>query len=89
MIGHRTRNVMIGERRTSIRLECSFWSALEEIMERENLTLNSLVTRLDAAREGDKNLSGAVRVFIFGYFYSLAHQRAPSIPLGYESRAYN
>ena len=89
MTGHRTRNVMIGEKRTSIRLEHSFWSALEEIMERENLTLNALVTRLDAAQEGDKNLSGAVRVFIFGYFYSLAHQRAPSIPLGYESRAYN
>ena len=89
MIGHHTRNVMIGERRTSIRLEHSFWSALEEIMERENLTLNTLVTRISSARRGDKNLSGAVRVFIFGYFYSLAHQRAPSIPLGYESRAYN
>jgi predicted DNA-binding ribbon-helix-helix protein len=89
MIGHRTRNVTIGGRRTSIRLEYAFWSALEEIMERENLTLNTLITRIGTAQEGDKNLSGAVRVFIFGYFHALAHQRIPSVPLGYESRTYN
>jgi predicted DNA-binding ribbon-helix-helix protein len=58
-------------------------------MERENLTLNTLVTRIGSAREGDKNLSGAVRVFVFGYFYALARQQAPSVPLGYESRTYN
>lgn len=89
MIGHRTRNVMIGGRRTSIRLEVAFWEALEEIMKREELTLNMLVARIGVARKSDKNLSGAVRVFIFGYFYSLAHQRVPSLPLGYESRTYN
>ena len=89
MAGHRTRNVMIGGRRTSIRLEAAFWSALEEILERELLTLNTIITRIHDARRSEKNLSGAVRIFILGYFYSLAHQRTPSIPHGHESRTYN
>ncbi|MGL4968187.1 MAG: ribbon-helix-helix domain-containing protein [Inquilinus sp.] len=89
MVGHRTRNVMIGGRRTSIRLEVAFWEALEEILEREELTLNTLVSRIDTTRKSNKNLSGAIRVFIFGYFYSLAHHRVPSVPLEYESRVCN
>lgn len=89
MAGHRTRNVMIGGRRTSIRLEAAFWTAFEEIMERESLTLNTLITRIYGARHSERNLSGAVRIFILGYFYSLAYQRLPSIPLEHESRTYN
>lgn len=89
MAEHRTRNVMIGGRRTSIRLEVAFWTAFEEIMERESLTLNTLIARIHGARRSEKNLSGAVRIFILWYFYSLAHQRLSSIPLEHESRTYN
>jgi predicted DNA-binding ribbon-helix-helix protein len=81
--------VLIGGRRTGIRLKAAFWSAFEEIMERESLTLNTLITRIHGAQRSEKNLSGAVRIFILGYFYSLAHQRLPSIPLEHESRTYN
>lgn len=89
MIEHLTRNVIIGGKRTSIRLERAFRPALEEIVEREYITLNTLVTRISFVRIGNNNLSGAVLIFIFSYFHSPAHQIVLLISLGYESRAYN
>lgn len=88
MIGHRTRNVMIAGRRTSIRLEVDFWSALEVILQREELSLHTLINQIYGARFDCKNLSGAVRVFILGYFFALAERRVPTIPLGDELRTY-
>ena len=76
----RTRNIFVGGRRTSIRLEAVFWSAIEEIMAREDITLHALVTRIAFARGGGKNLSSSVRVFIQSYFFELAHQRALLLP---------
>ncbi|WP_373683777.1 ribbon-helix-helix domain-containing protein [Mycobacterium sp. KBS0706] len=75
---------MVGRRRTSIRLETTFWLGLEEILEREDITLRALVTRIDAAQRGGNNLSSAVRVFILSYFFELTHRRAPHVPPGYE-----
>ena len=84
MDGFHTRNIFVGGRRTSIRMEAAFWSAIEEIMEREDITLHALVTRIDSARGGGKNLSSSVRVFIQSYFFELAHQRTLLLPPGFE-----
>ena len=84
MDGFRTRNIFVGGRRTSIRMEAVFWSAIEEIMAREDITLHALVTRIASARGGGKNLSSSVRVFIQSYFFELAHQRALLLPPGFE-----
>jgi len=89
MVEAHTRNVMIGVRRTSIRLETPFWSALGEIIERENITLNALVSLIDAENRDHNNLSSAVRVFIHSYFFALARQQVLAFPPGHECRAIN
>jgi predicted DNA-binding ribbon-helix-helix protein len=78
-----TRNVTIGGSRTSIRLERQFWSGLEEIVTREGIPVNALVSRIRASQRGAGSLSSAVRVFIQAYFFALAHNRRPTIPKGY------
>jgi predicted DNA-binding ribbon-helix-helix protein len=80
---------MVGGRRTSIRLEAAFWSALGEIIEREDITLNALVSRIDAENRDHNNLSSAVRVFIHSYFFALARQRILAFLPGDECRAIN
>ncbi|MBK3735695.1 hypothetical protein GAY29_21855 [Azospirillum brasilense] len=61
---------MVAGRRTSMRLEPAFWDALEEIAEREGLTVSALCTRLAERVEAlDTNsLSSAVRVYVMEYF---------------------
>jgi predicted DNA-binding ribbon-helix-helix protein len=78
-----TRNVTIGGNRTSIRLEQQFWSGLEEIVTREGIPVNALVSRIRASQRSDGSLSSAVRVFIQAYFFALAHDRRPVVPKGY------
>lgn len=79
----RTRNVTIGGSRTSIRLEQQFWVGLEEIVTREGIPVNTLVTRIRASQRDDGSLSSAVRVFVQAYFFALAHNRRPVVPKGF------
>lgn len=44
--GLKTRNIMIGSKRTSIRLEQSMWDMLEEIASQEEVSLHELFTNL-------------------------------------------
>lgn len=48
---------------TSVSLEPEFWAQLEVMARRMNLSLNALVTEIDAAKTG-QNLSSAIRVHI-------------------------
>ena len=62
------RSVMIAGHATSISLEPIFWEALREAASAENVPLNALVARIDAARiEGrtPANLGSAIRVWLF------------------------
>jgi predicted DNA-binding ribbon-helix-helix protein len=61
------RNVMVGKRRTSVRLEAAMWDALHEIGEREGKTLNELVTQIDRQRR-ESSLTAAIRVFALIWF---------------------
>jgi predicted DNA-binding ribbon-helix-helix protein len=56
------RSVRIAGHATSVSLEPAFWEALCEIAERRHLSLNALLSRIDAEREG--NLSSAIRLFV-------------------------
>lgn len=56
------RSVDIAGHRTSISLEAPFWDALTDIATRRNISVNRLVTAIDAERDG--NLSSAIRIFI-------------------------
>jgi predicted DNA-binding ribbon-helix-helix protein len=89
MVGAHTRNVMICGRRTSIRLEAPFWSALRQIIGKEDITFNALVSRIDAENPDHNNLSNAVRVFIHSYFFALARQRVLAFPPEHECPAIN
>ena len=57
------RSVAIAGHRTSISLEEPFWEVLREIANREALSVQALIGRIDADR-GEQNLSSAIRVFV-------------------------
>ncbi|WP_207460146.1 ribbon-helix-helix domain-containing protein [Azospirillum sp. SYSU D00513] len=61
------RNVRVGKRRTSLRMEPYIWDSLREICEREDLTINEICTQIDQ-RRGQANLTASIRVFIVSYF---------------------
>jgi predicted DNA-binding ribbon-helix-helix protein len=67
-----SRNLKVGDRRTSMRLEPVMWESLEEISKREGLTISELVSRIkDQASLQQlpvENLTSAVRVFIAVYY---------------------
>ena len=65
------RNVSVGLRRTTVRLEPAMWDALGEICEREKLSLNDLCGRI-AGRRSASSLTAAVRVFVMSYFRAAA-----------------
>lgn len=62
-----TKNVTVGNLRTSLRFEPETWEALDEICAREGLTFHQLCTLVDDYRRG-KSRTSAVRVFTVTYF---------------------
>jgi predicted DNA-binding ribbon-helix-helix protein len=66
------KNVVVGGRRTSLRLEGWCWDALDDIGARERLTRNQLITvidqRLRPEASGDVSLASSIRVFIMWYY---------------------
>jgi len=62
----RKRSVLIAGHATSVSLEEAFWKALKKITEAKGLSLNALITEIDAARADDieANLSSAIRVYV-------------------------
>lgn len=56
------RSVRIARHNTSISLEPEFWDELKRIAAVEKISLNQLVARIDARRQG--NLSSALRLFV-------------------------
>ena len=64
---HPIRNVRVRGRRTSVRLEPEFWDGLNELLERENVTLDEFCNHVEA-RKGDASFSSTMRSQILGYF---------------------
>jgi predicted DNA-binding ribbon-helix-helix protein len=56
------RSVRLAGHATSVSLEWAFWEALGEIAARRHLSINALLTAIDAERHG--NLASAIRVFV-------------------------
>jgi predicted DNA-binding ribbon-helix-helix protein len=61
------RNVRLHGRRTSMRLEASFWEALEDIAEARNRSVESICENI-AARLHRGNLSSAIRVYVLDWW---------------------
>jgi len=66
-----SRNVTVDGHRTSLRLEQDVWEALEEICEREDMTVHEICTLIEQRRAGSSR-TAAVRAFILGYFREAA-----------------
>tara|TARA_R110002110_G_scaffold92223_6_gene240247 strand:+ start:5625 stop:5987 length:363 start_codon:yes stop_codon:yes gene_type:complete len=67
-----TRNVNVGDRRTSVRLEPDLWDALRDIAAREDRSMHEICSDIERAR-GDTRLTSAMRIYIVNYFRSAAH----------------
>lgn len=74
-----SRNVTVSGHRTSLRLEQDVWDALDEICDREGISVHNLCTLIEQ-RRAHSSRTAAVRAFILGYFREAAsdagHQRA-------------
>lgn len=55
-------SVSISGHRTSVSLERKFWELFKKNAKRQNLSINELITKIDATRQG--NLSSAIRLFV-------------------------
>lgn len=64
----RKRSVNIHGHQTSISMEKEFWDVLKDIAERENLSINKLIAKIDDSRQGSleerNNLSSAIRIYV-------------------------
>ena len=64
----RKRSVTVAGHPTSFSLEEEFWQDLHRVARQRNLSLNALVSSIDALRAG--NLSSALRVFVLECYRS-------------------
>jgi predicted DNA-binding ribbon-helix-helix protein len=78
---HICKNVNVGTRRTSIRLEGEMWTAVDELCTREGMTIHELCSLIDKFR-GANSLTAALRVFLVIY-YRLAATEAGHISAGH------
>jgi len=58
----RPRSISVGDRRTTVRLEDTYWEELKRMSAEGGMTVTQILTAIDATRPG--NLSSAIRVFI-------------------------
>lgn len=74
------RNITVGGRRTSIRLEMAMWDGLHDIAVRERLTIHQIASAIDRQKDPHTSLTSAMRVFIMAYYRAAAteagHRRA-------------
>ena len=58
----RKRSITVAGHRTSLSLEQAFWESLAEFARHDGVSINRLLTEIDAARAS--NLSSAARVYV-------------------------
>jgi predicted DNA-binding ribbon-helix-helix protein len=63
-----SRNIKVGEHRTSVRLEPEMWEALYEVAELEGCSVNDLCGAVHDTKDPEAPLTGALRVFLMQYY---------------------
>jgi predicted DNA-binding ribbon-helix-helix protein len=58
------RSITVSGHRTSLTLEDEFWTELQRLASERGISLNILVTEIDAARNLSVNLSSALRLYV-------------------------
>ena len=75
----KSRNILIDQHRTSMRLEIEMWEALSEIAKREGMSVNQLCSRVGNSRN-QSSLTSAMRVFVLAYYRcAAARPGAPNL----------
>ena len=69
-------SISLAGHNTSVTLENQFWDGLREIAQNENISITTLIERIDTDRIGS-NLSSSVRLFVLNH-YKTRSQLAPS-----------
>ena len=67
------RNVTVGGKRTSLRMEPAMWEAVTEVMAREGANIHDFCTKIARGR-GNASMTAAIRVFTLNYFRSAASE---------------
>ena len=77
-----SRNIRLDGRRTSIKLEPAFWSALSKVAEEENVSIHDICQAVGDRTKG-YGLTGAVRVFLLCYMSGASYNSAlEAVPVG-------
>jgi predicted DNA-binding ribbon-helix-helix protein len=83
------RNLRVGSRRTSVRLEAEHWEALADIARRESLSIPRLCLLIEQRTLPGRSMSSSLRVFIMTYYRSVLAEaegagwkyEGPALPL--------
>jgi predicted DNA-binding ribbon-helix-helix protein len=71
-----SRNIRIHNKRTTIRLECGMWAALNEISAIEGCSVHALCDVVYDLKEPSLSFTAALRVFLMEYYRSAARVQA-------------
>ena len=75
------RSVVIGGHKTSVSLEEPFWAEVRAIAGSEQITVSSLLRRIDRERS-NANLSSAIRVYVLEHVRERANRLQPRPEIG-------
>ena len=67
-ISHKPRNVFLGDRKTTVRLEPVMWEALGDIARHYKITRQDLLRRIGIGRRHEESLTSAIRVYIVEFY---------------------
>jgi len=71
------RNVVVGTKRTTVRLENRYWEELQRISRRTGRSIREICTSLDQTRTG--SLASALRLFVLDHVVWLRELRHDSL----------
>lgn len=69
----------VNNRRTSMRLCCKEWAAIDSICTREHLNRNQLISMIEKAKNQKLGLSYSTRLFALLYYQSAADRQKTEI----------
>ncbi len=70
MINQIKKSLILSGHKTSVALEKEFWEALEAIANKNNISTDALIQKIDQ-NERNGSLASALRVFILSFFIEM------------------
>ena len=68
------RSLTLKGHRTSVSLEDEFWQSFRDIADSKNIPINALAAEIDAKRELDIGLAGAIRLYVLQHYKNAADE---------------